>query len=135
MASCFNGILVDGILVDISYNEFVRLVRRAYLRLPSRVLDALENVDVTVEEWPGPNEEELLEEGGTLFGLYYGVPLTDREGGSPVLPDRITLYRQPILDNCESRSDVLREIRITLWHEVGHFLGMDEDDLHRLGYG
>ncbi|MYC28649.1 MAG: metallopeptidase family protein [Chloroflexi bacterium] len=122
-------------MVDISYNEFVRLVRRAYLRLPSQVLDALENVDVTVEEWPGPNEEELLEEGGTLFGLYYGVPLTDREGGSPVLPDRITLYRQPILDNCESRSDVLREIRITLWHEVGHFLGMDEDDLHRLGYG
>ena len=126
---------MDIALVNVSYPEFVRLVRRAYHRLPSNVLDALENVDITVEEWPGPNEEELLEEGGTLLGLYYGVPLTDREGGAPVLPDRITLYRQPILENCETRRDVVREIRITLWHEVGHYLGMDEDDLHRLGYG
>ena len=122
-------------MVDVSYPEFVRLVRRAYRRLPPQVLDVLENVDVTVEDWPGPNEEELLEEGGTLFGLYYGVPLTDREGGAPALPDRITLYRQPILESCETRRDVVREIRITLWHEVGHYLGMDEDDLHRLGYG
>ena len=122
-------------MVNVSYPEFVRLVRRAYHRLPSHVLDALENVDITVEEWPGPNEEELLEEGGTLLGLYHGVPLTDREGGAPVLPDRITLYRQPILENCQTRREVVREIRITLWHEVGHYLGMDEDDLHRLGYG
>jgi predicted Zn-dependent protease with MMP-like domain len=122
-------------VVNVSYPEFVRLVRRAYRRLPSHVLDSLENVDITVEEWPGPNEAELLEDGGTLFGLYYGVPLTDREGGAPVLPDRITLYRQPILESCQTRRDVVREIRITLWHEVGHYLGMDEDDLHRLGYG
>ena len=122
-------------MVNVSYAEFVRLVRRAYRRLPAHVLDALENVDITVEEWPGPNEEELLEDGGTLFGLYYGVPLTDREGGAPVLPDRITLYRQPILESCQTRRDVVRELRITLWHEVGHYLGMDEEDLHRLGYG
>ncbi|MCY4365598.1 MAG: metallopeptidase family protein [Chloroflexi bacterium] len=122
-------------MVEISYPEFVRLVRRAYRRLPAHVLEALENVDITVEEWPGPNEEELLEEGSTLFGLYYGVPLTDREGGAPFLPDRITIYRQPILESCATRRDVLREIRVTLWHEVGHYLGMEEDDLHRLGYG
>ena len=122
-------------MVEVSYPEFIRLVRRAYRRLPPHVLDALENVDITVEEWPGPDEEELLEEGSTLFGLYYGVPLTDREGLPPSLPDRITLYRQPILESCETRREVVREIRITLWHEVGHYLGMDEDDLHRLGYG
>ena len=122
-------------MVEISYPEFVRLVRRAYRRLPAHVLEALENVDITVEEWPGQNEEELLEEGSTLFGLYYGVPLTDREGGAPFLPDRITIYRQPILESCATRRDVLREIRVTLWHEVGHYLGMEEEDLHRLGYG
>ena len=122
-------------MIDVSYPEFVRLVRRAYIRLPAPVLEALENVDVTVEEWPGPNEEDLLEEGATLFGLYYGVPLTDREGGGPVLPDRITIYRQPILESCQTRRDVAREIRITLWHEVGHYLGLDEEHLHRLGYG
>ena len=122
-------------MIEVSYNEFIRLVRRAYRRLPPAVLDALDNVDVTVEEWPGPNEQDLLEEGGTLFGLYHGVPLTDREGGGPALPDRITLYRQPLLQSCASRAELAREIRITLWHEVGHYLGLDEDDLHRLGYG
>lgn len=122
-------------MVNVSYPEFVRLVRRAYRRLPPAVLQSLVNVDVTVEEWPGPNEAELLEEGGTLFGLYYGVPLTDREGGGPALPDRITIYRQPILESCATRAEVVREVRITLWHEVGHYLGLDEDDLHRLGYG
>ena len=122
-------------MAEVSYPEFVRLVRRAYRRLPTRVREALVNVDITVEEWPGPSEEELLEAGGTLFGLYYGVPLTEREGGAPPLPDRITLYRQPILESCETRREVVREIRITLWHEVGHYLGMDEEALHNLGYG
>ncbi len=122
-------------MYHISYPEFVRLVRRAYRRLPRQALAALENVDITVEDWPGPNEEELLEEGGTLFGLYHGVPLTDREGGGPALPDRITIYRMPILESCQTRREALREIRITLWHEVGHYLGMEEEDLHRHGYG
>ena len=122
-------------MLELSYQEFVRLVRRAYRQLPGAVRQALDNVDITVEEWPGPEEQALLEEDHTLFGLYYGVPLTDREGGGPVLPDRITLYRQPIMQSCATRAQVVEEIRITLWHEVGHYLGLDEADLHRLGYG
>ena len=122
-------------MVEVSYPEFVRLVRRAYRRLPSNVLAALDNVDITVEEWPGPLEEEFLEEGGTLFGLYMGVPLTERESGGPMLPDRITIYRQPIMENSSTRGELVREIRITLLHEVGHYLGLEEEDLHRLGYG
>ena len=122
-------------MIDLSYHEFVRLVRRAYRQLPLEVRQALDNVDITVEEWPGPEEADLLEEGHTLFGLYHGIPLTDREGGGPVLPDRITLYRQPIMESCASRAQVVAEVRITLWHEVGHYLGLDEADLHRLGYG
>ncbi len=122
-------------MIDVGYQEFVRLALRAYRQLPPAVTQALENVDVTVEDWPGPDELALVEDGQTLFGLYQGVPLTDREGGDPVLPDRITLYRQPILEACHTREDVVREIRITLWHEVGHYLGLDEADLHRLGYG
>jgi predicted Zn-dependent protease with MMP-like domain len=114
--------------------EFVRLVRQAYRQLPQPVKAALRNVDVVVEEWPGPEERSLAGE-GTLFGLYSGVPLVEREGGGPPLPDRIVLYRQPILRNCATRADVVREIHITLRHEVGHYLGLREDDLHRLGYG
>jgi len=122
-------------LIHISRKEFSRLVRRAYRQVPPPMRQALENVDVVIEEWPGPDEIALLEGEGTLFGLYTGVPLTEREGGDPLLPDRIVIYRQPILRNCSSRGDAEREIRVTLWHEVGHYLGMGEEDLQRLGYG
>ena len=122
-------------MIELTRQEFVRLVRRAYRQLPPTVIKALENVDVTVEDWPGPAEQDLLEEGSTLFGLYHGVPLPEREGLGPALPDRITLYRQPIMESCATPGEVVREIRITLWHEVGHYLGMDEAALHRLGYG
>ena len=97
--------------------------------------DALDNVDIAVEEWPGPDELSLLDGGGTLFGLYTGVPLTERAGYEPALPDRIIVFRQPILENCATAEEVVQEIRITLWHEVGHFLGLDEEALDRLGYG
>ncbi len=122
-------------MIRITRREFLRLVRQAYRQVPEPVREALENVDVVVEEWPGPEEMALLEEGSTLFGLYSGVPLTERTGGDPILPDRIVIYRQPILRSCATREEAIREIRITLWHEVGHYLGMEEEDLHGLGYG
>jgi len=122
-------------VIRITRREFLRLVRQAYRQVPEPVREALENVDVVVEEWPGPEEMALLEEGSTLFGLYSGVPLTERTGGDPILPDRIVIYRQPILRSCATREEAIREIRITLWHEVGHYLGMEEEDLHGLGYG
>ena len=118
-----------------TYREFVRQVRRAYGLLPPEIHRRLENVDIVVEEWPGPDEADLLGENDTLFGLYQGWPLTERDGIGGPLPDRIVIYRQPILRACETRIEAAREIQITLWHEVGHFLGMNEDDLHRLGYG
>jgi len=122
-------------LINMTNREFVRLVRQAYREMPDHVIQALDNVDVVVEEWPGPDEEDLLDAEGILFGLYSGVPLTDREGGDPMLPDRIAIYRQPILRSCSSRTEAEHEIKVTLWHEIGHYLGMSEDDLHRLGYG
>ena len=118
-----------------TYREFVRHVRRAYAQLPVGVRRRLENVDVVVEEWPSEDEAALVGRYDTLFGLYQGLPLTERDGIGPLLPDRIVIYRQPILRASETRSEAINEIRITLWHEVGHYLGMDEEHLHRLGYG
>ena len=129
-------------MIRLPRNEFVRLVRRAYDeaydRAPSKLKEALEGVDIVVEEWPSGDDLQLLDdESGTLFGLYTGVPLTMREGGlgASGTPERITIYRQPILRNCSTRAQAEKEIRITLWHELGHYLGMDEQDLERLGYG
>lgn len=122
-------------MIKMTNREFVRLVRQAYGEIPLQVIKTLDNVDVVVEEWPGPEEEDMLGGDGTLFGLYTGVPLTEREAGDPMLPDRIAIYRQPILRNCSSRTEAEREIKITLWHEIGHYLGLSEDALHKLGYG
>ena len=136
-------------MIRMSRREFVRLVRQAYKDVPLKIKQALANVDISVEEWPdaavaGPGkfagnfeegEREVAGENASLFGLYVGVPLPERQGGEPELPDRIVIYRQPILQSCKNLSDARKEIRITLLHEVGHYLGMDEEDLHRLGYG
>ena len=122
-------------MIRMNNREFVRLVRQAYMEMPPQWVQALGNIDVVVEEWPGPEEQDLINGEGTLFGLYQGVPMTEREGGDPMLPDRIVIYRQPILRSCSSRTEAEHEIRVTLLHEIGHYLGMGEDDLHRLGYG
>ncbi len=122
-------------MIQLSRSEFSRLALRAYEQLPPHVRQSLQNVDVAVEEWPSPEDLEFAEDAPTLLGLYVGVPLPEREGNAPILPDRIVLFRQPIMRSCSTRSEVVREIRITLWHEVGHYLGLDEADLHRLGYG
>jgi predicted Zn-dependent protease with MMP-like domain len=122
-------------LIRISRREFIRLVGLAYRQLPANFQKVLDNVDISVEERPTPEELGLLAEEGSLFGLYTGVPLPERSGGDPSLPDRIVIYRQPILRSCSTRAEVVKEIKVTLWHEVGHYLGLSEEVLHRLGYG
>lgn len=122
-------------MIRLSRREFVRLVRLAYRQLPANFQKALDNVDVLVEDWPAPEEPGLLAEKESLFGLYTGVPLPERGSGDPALPDTIIIYRQPILRSCSTRAAVVKEIKVTLWHEVGHYLGLSEEELHRLGYG
>ena len=122
-------------MTSLSQREFADLVRKAYRQLPRRVRQTLDNVDISVQDWPDPEDLDLIDAEGTLFGLYTGIPLTDREGVGPVLPDRIVIFRRPILDHCSSLKEVAEEIRVTLLHEVGHYLGLSEDALHRLGYG
>ena len=122
-------------MIRLSLREFNRLARREYRQLPLSMRQAIQNLEIAVKEWPGPEDLDLLDGEETLFGLYHGVPLPEREGPQPLLPDQITLFRQPILRSCATRSEVEREIRITLWHEVGHYLGLSEEDLRRLGYG
>ena len=122
-----------------SPNEFEGLVQQAYWELPENFRASLENVDILVEDFPGPEavDGEYLSDhdhGDTLLGLYVGVPLVERYAADPMLPDRIYIYRLPILDICDTHDDVVREVRTTLLHEIGHYLGLGEHDLDRLGY-
>ena len=93
----------------------------------------MSNIAIQVEEWP--DEATLLDVGldperDTLYGLYTGVPLDERGGWyGNVLPDMIVLYRQPLLDDCRSREELVHEIQLTLLHEIGHHFGFGEEEM------
>ena len=118
--------------ISINRRAFQELVRVALTDLPDQFARAMVNVAVVVEEEP---TEEVLESLGLdpelddLFGLYQGVPLPERGPDAPVLPDRIAIYRLPILWGCETRAVAVAVVRTTVIHELGHYFGLDEDEL------
>lgn len=117
--------------------EFERLVVRAVESLPPKFLTRLENVAVVVEDEPTEEDLELagIERGGTLLGLYHGVPQSQRGPWyGNLLPDRIVIYQRSIEAVARDRREIRREIRITLMHEIGHHFGLAEDDLAQAGY-
>lgn len=119
----------------VSREEFEALVERALAELPEEFKEALDNVAVMVED--EPSEEDLASVGidpddpdeDDLLGLYQGVPLRDRDSFYSALPDRVLIYRGPILRACDTRREVIREIRDTVQHELGHYFGLEEDEL------
>lgn len=118
--------------VRINRREFRELVREALTRLPDEFAAAMKNVAVVVEEEPSAEELESLgldPEQDDLFGLYQGVPLPERGPDAPALPDRIAVYRLPILWECETREQVVDEVRTTVIHELGHYFGLTEEEL------
>jgi predicted Zn-dependent protease with MMP-like domain len=95
--------------------------------IPPELAGYMDNVAVMVAEDSRRSD---------LFGLYEGIPLTDRaDYGGLALPDRITIYRRPILSVCHSEADVVRQVRITVVHEIGHHFGISDGRLHELGWG
>ncbi len=111
--------------------EFEYLVEKALDQLPSEFAEILENVAVVVEDEP---EIELLEEMGIpeddeLLGLYRGIPLIDRETAYFDLPDQVVLYRQPLLRISRDRRELIREVRDTLVHELGHHFGLTDEEM------
>ena len=119
----------------VSREEFEALVEEALEQLPEEFKAALDNVAVMVEE--EPSEEDLEEVGidlddpdrDDLLGLYQGTPLTERDSFYSGLPDRVLVFRGPILRACDTRRQVIREVRETVQHELGHYFGLEEDEL------
>jgi predicted Zn-dependent protease with MMP-like domain len=112
--------------------EFASLVEKALEELPEEFGELLDNVVVLVEEEPDPEDLEALglEPGEDLFGLYQGTSRLERDSFySAALPDRILIYRGPILRHCANRREVIREVRDTVVHELGHYFGMEEDQM------
>jgi predicted Zn-dependent protease with MMP-like domain len=115
---------------------FDKVLRQAIDDLPEMFREAIRNVAIVVEDWP---PDWLLEEldippEKTLYGLYHGIPLPERSVlDSGNLPDKISVYQGPLVEDFRDSEELARQIRTTLLHEIGHYFGMDEEDLARLG--
>lgn len=124
----------------VSKADFARYVEQALAELPDPFAALIEEVPVQIEHRPSRRLLRSLgmEEDELLLGLYQGASLMDRaeiEGrGSPV-PNHILIFQEDCELASDSEADLVREIRITVLHELGHHLGMDEDDLDAIGYG
>lgn len=116
-----------------NHAEFEQLVVDAIDSLPDEVTAMLDNVEVVIEdEPPGHVVEELGDEG--LYGLYEGVPLTDRGDYAGVLPDKISVYMGPLTRDFSTQREICEEVRITVLHEIAHHFGIDDGRLDELGW-
>lgn len=116
-------------------HEFQRLVEEALRDIPARFRAAMTNVAVVVEDVPPAHILEEMEIGpeDTLFGLYQGTPLPERSWTyGNTLPDRISIYQQPIEDACEDDDEIRECVAETVIHEFGHYFGMSEEEIEEI---
>jgi len=124
-------------MTKLSRSQFDTLVEQALADLPAEILGHLDNVAITVAEWPGAREMERIQmsDPRQLFGLYEGIPLIRRGTHyNLVTPDRITLYRGPLQAACRTLTALRDQIRRTVVHEIAHHFGIDEARIRELGY-
>ncbi len=114
------------VVLDIPPERFEELVAEALDGIPEELGRLMDNVIVQVRDASRAG----------LLGLYQGIPLTERQQyGGLAMPDRITIFRLPILEQCRTEDDVRREVRVTVVHEVAHHFGIDDARLRELGWG
>ncbi len=115
--------------------RFTELVEEALRGIPKRFRDAMKNVAVVVEDEPSQAllDELEMDADDTLFGLYHGTPLTEREATyGNVLPDRISIYQLPIEDACEDEEEIRMCVAETVIHEFGHYFGLSEEEIEAI---
>ncbi|MDQ3914044.1 MAG: metallopeptidase family protein [Actinomycetota bacterium] len=113
---------------------FEDLVAEAMDSLPLELATRMVNVEVVVEDEPPREMVRELAPGGTLLGLYHGIPLTKRGYYDGVLPDKISIYRGPIVRLARTPERIREQVRRTVIHEIAHHFGIDDDRLHELGW-
>jgi predicted Zn-dependent protease with MMP-like domain len=114
-------------MVEVGVEEFEELVSDALDGLPAELAELMDNVAIFVED-EAEDEPDLL-------GVYDGVPLTERTSSYVMaMPDRIFIYRLPTLRISDDRDEVVRQVQITVVHEIAHHFGIEDERLHELGY-
>ena len=114
-------------MVSLTPEQFEHEVVTALDLLPPELIQLMDNVIVVTEDRHSEEPD--------LLGLYEGIPLTERDGyGLMDLPDRISIYRLPLLEMCGSSKELIEEIQITVIHEIAHHFGIDDEQLHKMGW-
>ena len=122
-------------MLEITDDDFSKLIAECLDELPEEYVKGLNNVLITYEDNPTEEQrrKQKLGPNQTLLGLYEGIPRTKRGAGYQfVLPDRITIFKMPMLNGAWSLEDLKKQVKHTLWHEVAHFYGLDHDRIHEI---
>jgi predicted Zn-dependent protease with MMP-like domain len=122
----------------VNYDQLKKEVTEIIDRLPRRFREQLRNVEFVVEDRPSPDllrAEGLDPRHDSLYGIYQGVPLPERSSlDPPLLPDKISIFAEPLMEDFPDPDELREEIRLTVFHEIAHYFGMDEDEIEELGY-
>lgn len=121
--------------MEISDEHFARLIGEALDELPTKYTDNMNNVAIVYEDEPTPQQrvELKLHCNESLFGLYQGIPLTQRGAGyNLVMPDKITIFKGPLLQVSANAAELKAHVKHTLWHEIAHHFGLGHDRIHEL---
>lgn len=121
-------------MLDITDDQFADLIEESMAELPQEHMAAVKNVAIVYADEPTQEQREKLRLGchETLYGLYEGVPLSQRQGMTALMPDKITIFKNPMLEWAGSVEEVKAEVKHTLWHEIAHYFGLDHEQIHAL---
>lgn len=121
-------------MLELSDDEFQNLIDDALSELPKEQTARIENVAILFADVPTPEQRVRLRlhTGESLYGLYEGTPLAFRQGTAPLYPDRITIFKGPMLQSAPNLPALKAQIKHTLWHEIGHYYGLNHDRIHEI---
>jgi predicted Zn-dependent protease with MMP-like domain len=121
-------------MIQVSDEQFDQLINEALISLPGEHVKRIENIAIVREDDPTPEQRRTLQlrDDQSLYGLYEGVPLSARQGMTRLIPDKITLFKNPLSYGASTIGEFREQIRHTLWHEIGHYYGLDHARIHEL---
>ena len=122
-------------MINISDIQFKKIVSWAINSLPSKFTDNMKNVAIVTEDDPTPMQKQQLHlyNGVTLYGLYEGIPLTARGNNyNMVLPDKITIFKNPLVQNSQNMAELKAQVKRTVWHEIAHHYGLNHQQIDQL---